>query len=338
MKQVTFTLRTLTPLFLAGADQTSAELRAPTFRGLMRYWYRALIGGIVGANKETLPLVMKAETAIFGATDIGSHISIRISEASKDPQRFRRESYSRENVSGRDYLLWSMAASGKGERYKPDRLLFPKDTIFRVTLSSKGDDDTKLQQAIVAFWLLTHLGGIGSRSRRCAGSVTVDDNIDGDANKTGLTFAPPENREDLQHQISEGIKITQKLARESLPANSLPSVTQTTFDALAQKTCSIWILHNDNWRTPDTAMRAIGSNLQTYRSDLPLQSRTVFGLPLMGVENRLRHASPLLLRIVELQKGKYAGLAVLFKTGHNHDYTLIEKWANGFPGRTQVVL
>src|SRR5205807_2272192 len=137
--------------------------------------------------------------------------------------------------------------------------LFPKDTIFRVTLSSKGDDDTKLQQAIAAFWLLTHLGGIGSRSRRCAGSVTVDD-IDGDDDKIGLYFATPENIEDLQHQISEGIKITQKLAQESLPANTLASVTQTTFDALSQKACSIWLLHNDNWRTPDTAMRAIGSN------------------------------------------------------------------------------
>ena len=313
MKQVTFTLRTLTPLFLAGADQTSAELRAPAFRGLMRYWYRALIGGVVGANKESLPQVMKAETAIFGATDTGSNISIRLSEASKDPQRFRKES-SRENISGRDYLLWSMASSGKGDRYKPDRLLFPKDTIFCVTLSSKGDDNQKLQQAIAAFWLLTHLGGIGSRSRRCAGSVIVD-NIDGDDNKTGLYFATPENIEDLQYQISESIKITQKLARENLPADISTSVTQATFDALAQKTCSIWILHNDNWHTPDMAMRAIGSNLQTYRRNLPLQSRAIFGLPLMGLDNESRHASPLLLRIVELQKSKYAGLQSYSKQG-----------------------
>jgi len=336
MKQITFILRTLTPLFLTGADQTSAELRAPTFRGLMRYWYRALIGGVVGASKESLPLVMQAETAIFGATDTGSAISIRVSDVSKDPQRFRKESYARDNVSGKDYLLWSMAASGKGDRYKPDRLLFPKDTTFRVTLSSKGDDNTKLQQGIAAFWLLTHLGGIGSRSRRCAGSVTVD-GIDGE-DKTGLFFTPPENIEDLQHQICEGIKIAQKLVRESLANNALTSAIQTTFDALTEKTCSIWILHNDNWRTPDTAMRAIGSNLQIYRSGLPLPSRTVFGLPLMGVDNRPRHASPLLLRIVELQKDKYACLAVLFKTGPKRDYTLIEKWANGFPGRTKVML
>ena len=338
MQEVTFTLRTLTPLFLAGADQTSAEILGSNFPWSHAVlvsrsdWWRSW-----SRQRRLTTGYESRKSAIFGATDTGSNISIRISEASKDPQRFRKESYSRENVSGRDYSFWSMAASGKGDRYKPDCLLFPKDTIFRVTLSSKGDDDTKLQQAIAAFWLLTHLGGIGSRSRRCAGSVTVDD-IDGDDNKTGLDFATPENREDLEHQISEGIKITQKLARESLPANTLTLVTQTTFDSLSQETCSIWILHNDNWHTPDTAMQAIGNNLQTYRRDLPLQSRTVFGLPLMDVDNRSRQASPLLLRIVELQKGRYAGLAVLFKTGHNWDYTLIEKWANGFPGRTKVTL
>src|SRR6266576_1568973 len=103
MIQVTFTLSTLTPLFLAGADQTKAELRAPTFRGLMRYWYRALVGSLVGANEEILQQVMKAETAVFGATDTSSAVSIRVSDSSKDPQRFKKESYSRENISGKDY-------------------------------------------------------------------------------------------------------------------------------------------------------------------------------------------------------------------------------------------
>ena len=61
MQQVTFTLRTITPLFLAGADQTTAELRAPTFRGLMRYWYRALIGGVVEANGTSIDAVIKED-------------------------------------------------------------------------------------------------------------------------------------------------------------------------------------------------------------------------------------------------------------------------------------
>ena len=32
MQEVTFDLQTITPLFMAGADQATAELRAPSFR------------------------------------------------------------------------------------------------------------------------------------------------------------------------------------------------------------------------------------------------------------------------------------------------------------------
>src|SRR2546421_12182581 len=79
MQEVTFTLRTLTPLFLAGADQTKAELRAPTFRGLMRYWQRALVGGLFGTDRKGLEKVSEAETAVFGATDTGSAVSVKVS-------------------------------------------------------------------------------------------------------------------------------------------------------------------------------------------------------------------------------------------------------------------
>ncbi len=331
MKQVTFTLRTLTPLFLAGADQSQAELRAPTFRGLMRYWYRAALGGLVGANERNLRQIMEAETAVFGATDTGSAISTRIDGVSKDPQRFQKESYARTNISGKDYLLWSMAAN----RYRQDRLFFPQNTTFQVTLSNRSHDDTKLQQAEAAFWLLTHLGSIGSRSRRCAGSVTVQV-TDGDA--AGFSFNEPIDVENLQNQLYEGIKIARQLVKRSLQSSELTAITQASFDTLAPKTCSIWILRNSKqaWHTADAAMRAIGSSLQMYRSSLPLSSRTVFGLPLMGVDNRSRRASPLLLRIAELHGGTFVGIAVLFKTENNQNYTLIENWANSFSGKVEV--
>lgn len=46
MKKINFTLETLTPLFLAGNDQNAVELRAASIRGHLRYWYRALLGGL----------------------------------------------------------------------------------------------------------------------------------------------------------------------------------------------------------------------------------------------------------------------------------------------------
>src|SRR6266700_4736348 len=184
MKQITFTLRTLTPLFLAGADQTTAELRAPTFRGLMRYWYRALIGGMVGANERSLSQVMEAETAIFGATDTRSTVAIRIFDVSERPKEFIERTAiniaGKWRATGKGYLLWSMARSGKVERgnLKPARWFFPPGTIFRLTLSAQSDDDSRFKQAIAAFWLLINLGSVGSRSRRCAGSIVVSKHVE----------------------------------------------------------------------------------------------------------------------------------------------------------------
>ncbi|HYK85247.1 MAG TPA: type III-B CRISPR module RAMP protein Cmr1, partial [Ktedonobacteraceae bacterium] len=65
MQEVTFNVETITPLFLAGADQNTAELRAPSFRGAMRYWFRALVGGMVGTDPRGLEEVIKAESSVF---------------------------------------------------------------------------------------------------------------------------------------------------------------------------------------------------------------------------------------------------------------------------------
>jgi len=86
MPEVIFTLRTLTPLFLAGADQTTAELRAPSFRGILRYWQRALVGGLV-----PLETVKNIETTVFGATDTGSAVSIRVSATFNEPKEFTEQ-------------------------------------------------------------------------------------------------------------------------------------------------------------------------------------------------------------------------------------------------------
>jgi len=335
MQHVTFTLRTLTPLFLAGADQTRAELRAPTFRGLMRYWYRALVGGMVGANERTLQHVAKAETSVFGATDTGSSIAVRVSDASERSQQYRKENYSRASVSGKDYFLWSMAESGRGrpDRYKPDRFFFPRDTTFQVTLSSRENDEAALRQAVGAFWLLTHLGGVGSRSRRCAGSVIAKV---GNESFVGFRFDVPKDVESLRNQLHEGILLARQVVQQSMPDLPLARVSQASFDVLAQQTCSVWILHDDKqrWSTPDDAMHTLGTSLQAYRGDFNLQEKEVFGLPLG--KNMARRASPLLLRVTELQNGTYVGIAVLFKTGNTQHYTLIEDWIHTFSGKQEV--
>lgn len=341
MQHVTFTLRVLTPLFLAGADQTQAELRAPTFRGLMRYWYRALVGGIVGADTKYLDTVMKAETAIFGATDTGSAVSVRISDVSNTPKEFtERTSINIGGIwkaTGKGYLLWTMAQSGRADRgnLKPARWFFPANTTFRVTLSAHSGDEEKMKQAVAAFWLLTQLGSVGSRSRRCAGSVAIVS-----ATETfDFRFEPPADIQELSTMLQQGINTAQELYGTGM----IPSRTDATFDALSQNSCRIWILQNGQqpWATSELAMQGIGESLQTYRGSIfPLWKRKIFGLPLKDVDNRSRHASPLLLRVTELQGKRYVGIAVLFKTVDKDttikDYELIETWVSKLPGSVEV--
>ena len=50
MKRLTFKLQVVTPLFLSGANQQVAELRPPSIRGALRFWFRAMMGGVVGGD------------------------------------------------------------------------------------------------------------------------------------------------------------------------------------------------------------------------------------------------------------------------------------------------
>jgi CRISPR-associated protein Cmr1 len=341
MPEVTFTLRVLTPTFIAGADLTRAELRAPSFRGLMRYWQRALVGGLVGTEAGGLQDVKQAETALFGATDTGSAVSIRVSAVSNEAREFTEKVSVRVGdtwkATGKGYLLWSMVRSGRPEKgnVKPARWYFPPGTTFQVTLSTHSNDDTRLKQAVAAFWLLTCLGGIGSRSRRGAGSLAVQADK---SSSTDLPFQTPASIQTLKQQIEQGIGIARTLNN-----HKRRPIREAQFDILASEVCRIWILQDEQpWPNAEIAMQNLGERLQDYRSRVPIARRKVFGLPLMPIIRDKRRASPLLLRVAELQGDRYVGIAVLFKTTSSdvriEDYAVIEKWANEFRGKIEVTL
>ncbi len=60
MKSITFHCETITPMFLAGADGRTPELRPPSIKGALRFWWRALNGHL------TLAEMKKKESEIFG--------------------------------------------------------------------------------------------------------------------------------------------------------------------------------------------------------------------------------------------------------------------------------
>ena len=78
-------LEAVSPLWIGGAD-SRAELRAPSFRGCLRYWFRALAGAFFG---QKLPLLRAAEAAVYGDTKRASTVVVRLTGAVRTSTRRR---------------------------------------------------------------------------------------------------------------------------------------------------------------------------------------------------------------------------------------------------------
>jgi CRISPR-associated protein Cmr1 len=62
MKTIAFECETITPMFLGSADGRTPELRPPSIKGAMRFWWRAMNGHL------SLEDVKKEEAELFGGS------------------------------------------------------------------------------------------------------------------------------------------------------------------------------------------------------------------------------------------------------------------------------
>src|SRR5882757_4581617 len=74
MRRERFDVELVTPCFVGGAE-SSAEWRAASIRGQLRWWLRAVAGATL-----SLEDVRRVETEIFGSTDRSSAVRIRAFE------------------------------------------------------------------------------------------------------------------------------------------------------------------------------------------------------------------------------------------------------------------
>ena len=172
MYQATFHIKTITPLFLSGSDPGKTEIRASSFKGLMRFWWRAV------KEHKDLKDLNENEAELFGKTDYGkSPIKIKIDSHNtsiKESNNLKRAvsldscyDPKKRLLKGQDkgiaYLYFSMMMQ--------KRAFILPDSKFNLILSSSQQDVIK--NAIASFWLLIHLGGVGARSRRGGGNLLV---------------------------------------------------------------------------------------------------------------------------------------------------------------------
>ena len=116
LKSLEVELEAVTPLLIGGASQ-QAELRPPTVRGCMRYWFRALAGGLL---QESLPEIFAAESAVFGNVKRASAVLVR---RFGSPQIGTSVAADVEQLPGLGYIFWSLLQQQRdailpGERFR----------------------------------------------------------------------------------------------------------------------------------------------------------------------------------------------------------------------------
>jgi CRISPR-associated protein Cmr1 len=145
MQNVTFQCEIITPMFMGGADGVTPELRAPSIKGAMRFWWRAMNGGL------RLAALKEQEGKIFGDTSSRSKFALRLEDVDIKIVKSRPTPH-------RGFETECIKA---GSTFK---------VCIMVPVESQVWD---IQKSIALFELTCLLGDFGKRARRGMGSVDI---------------------------------------------------------------------------------------------------------------------------------------------------------------------
>jgi CRISPR type III-B/RAMP module RAMP protein Cmr1 len=163
------TVEIITPCFCAGANQQEAKIRAPSIRGELRWWFRAL-----GGTREQEKAVFGGISYEKGDDGVSSSVVVRVSQVNKGNPIELPQMRINQPLS---YLLYYANASGKargqqhGPRFSKDGMIPPGST-FRLSIDLRKAVDIKsdaiLKKAVKSFLVL---GSLGYRSTRACGAL-----------------------------------------------------------------------------------------------------------------------------------------------------------------------
>ncbi len=167
MNTASYTFDIITPMFIGGADPSQcAELRAPSIRGQLRWWFRVL-----GGFKSLAPMpVATQESMIFGSVTGGCAASKLIVRVNKLNSQLRRDAdgMGASMLSAKGYLLFPLRSNkAKGEDKSRGVI---EAGCFDLAIQWRGEARcwSEIEALISVFG---HLGSLGFRSRRGWGAV-----------------------------------------------------------------------------------------------------------------------------------------------------------------------
>ncbi len=313
-------LKTITPLFMYGATDQRAEIRAASIKGVMRWWWRAV------KAYDDMERLFKEESEIFGFADSGAskvRLEVRPSYGvNNEPLEVRRQ-YDRHlrqhqytTRIGDASLNWTSRRKVlDGRHYGIAYLLYPQlmllkgsipyvppNTEFSLVLRSRYKD--KLDKALASLWCAVWFGGFGRRSRRGGGN---------------LTFLPVEEKE--ENYRPDGLDFVFNgsgvqgfrdwLERNFRVCRNLLSGSEGT-DKYSNISTLRVVISQRGFREWYEALNDIGKIFYNFRRRTDHRANCIFGLPhphsrtCTGSSSRnqgdpvSRRASPVIIKVVKV--------------------------------------
>ncbi|MBS1553122.1 MAG: type III-B CRISPR module RAMP protein Cmr1 [Bacteroidetes bacterium] len=312
MEKITFECETITPMFLGGADGKTPELRPPSIKAAMRFWWRALNADLSIKN------LRKKEAEIFGGSgekEGRSKFNLRVTiieSSTKDKLKDKiwnsKTNKVKDEYEGTSYLFYSTLL-GDGRPY------FEK-MKFKIEISSQIKAILKDMSDI--FFVFSLLGSLGSRSRRGAGNFKILKVIENNKLINDYEFKSITNKEDLKRYFELFLKnLVKKCTTTQKQYSNLSSVRMFIFDSDNSATRCLEILGKNfktfrTRRNPD--YNTVKDFLNTGSTSKPIE-KSNFGLPISyrysslkgksatiegsSVNERQRSASPVIFKVIE---------------------------------------
>ena len=265
---VSYKLRLVSPAFLRGAaNDTTCELRVPTLRGQLRWWWRVLYRSFL--SETDLSTLEKRIWGGAGSPPAASMIGVRI--RSLNPQLFPTP-YDREargnamprnfiqnRTRGIAYATYGMDENRQGQRVRRAVLEATPQTAWRVSFFTRNegglDGARIIEHARLALLALCSYGGVGAKSRKGFGSLSCGEAFPDDASLFGRILAS-----------LDGLGVTPNVNEQNMPPYSMLSAARE----------SVSVHANNPWHVLDRVGHAIQNVASAYKHN---REKAVLGLP-----------------------------------------------------------
>ncbi len=278
MERIEATYRIVTPMFIGDANKEATCIRPPSFKGVLRFWWRALNWGSFykqenGNETEALKALHEEEVRLFGGSaEKGGQgcflLSIQRGELSGQkvgnlhpnlkPSKQVKNQYEKMRTDPNDmasarYLGYGLIVpfttkDGDTKKIKShagqlDRTCLDEDQCFTVLFLFRDKVDDSILSALKAIGLL---GSMGSRSRHGFGSIALERIVCGNEE----TWTSPKNQEQYQTKVKKLF-------------GCFSNIPQPPYSAFSADSRVDWLLADDS---PYKVLDQFGMKMLDYRS------------------------------------------------------------------------